>query len=307
MDYFIVRPDYARIAKYHKLEIPRDALKTESEEDKLEYLHALTKKHSESGIEIFIDAYYKPRSTNPNLLMFGPEHIELVCQEFDRIVKYYDVENHKEDLLYMILLMVQGFNSYHYLGNETYYYNQRIKEISHFLLAIKDNENKSYELNLKSRDSHTNIIRENVIIKDQELIKWMSKLIIDLIEDGKAPVYLFGCYENTISRRQGLGPLTLKELRAAASFKNQTYSRGLNKQSVGSFCLALLPYLNNETALRTKEGKKSSDRQISFLYDVCKLFDLMEKDFDVDSIDVNPVKHLRTLIRDTEKALKKKR
>ena len=88
---------------------------------------------------------------------------------------------------------------------------------------------------------------------------------------------------------------------------NHKYARDLNKQSVGQFCLTLISYLNGETTLKVKEGKKSSDRQLTFLYEICKLFDLIDKDFDTDSIDINPVKHLRTLIRDTQKAIEKGR
>ena len=166
---------------------------------------------------------------------------------------------------------------------------------------------REYELILKAKDSRTNVIKENVTIKDQKLIAWMSKFVIDAIDNCEAPVYLFGINENAILRKRSSGPPTIKQLKQAASTKSKKYSPDLNKQSIGQFCLELLPFLNNETSLKAKEGKKTSDRQLSFLYEVCKLFDLIDKDFDTDSLDVTPIKHMRTLLSDSRKAINKKR
>jgi hypothetical protein len=303
MEYFIVRPNYAQIAKYHHISLPsEDLVKLKTDKQKLQYLNKLTKEQFKNGIELMIESYYKDSK-----LLFDDEHVKEVLVEFEAILERYDLVQHRENLLFMIVNLVQSLNSnYDYLQYESYEFQQRLKELAGFMYSLKNNtKDKIYTLTLKSKDRETSKAMDTFSITDQKLIEWMTKFVIDVIDRGDAPLYLFGIYENAVNRKKSSGPTTLRELKDAASITNNSTFQSRNKQTTGQFCLCLIPYLNGETPLKIAKGKETNDKQLKFLYDICTLFDLIDKRFESDIKDVTPERHMRTLLKDTRKNLER--
>ncbi|WP_461450122.1 hypothetical protein [Mucilaginibacter sp.] len=301
MEFFIVRPDYAQIAKYHQISISReDLVKLKTDKQKLQYLNKLTKEQSKHGIELMIEPYDKDGK-----VLFDDEHVKEVLVEFEVILERYNLVQHRENLLFMIVNLVQSLNSnFDYLQYESYEFQQRLKELAGFMYSLKNNpKDKKYTLTLKSKDRETSKAMDTFNITDQKLIEWMAKFVMDVIDGGEAPVYLFGIYENAVNRTKSSGPTILRELKDAASLTNKSTTQSRNKQTAGHFCLCLIPYLEGETSLKVAERWKTNDKQLRFLYEICMLFDLMDKQFDPDIKDVTPERHMRTLLNDTRNNL----
>jgi len=303
MDFFVVRPDFAILAKYYRISIPpTDTSKVHTDEQKLQYLDELTAQASINGLELMIEAY----QDGHEVWKFDSEHIDFVTTSFNTLIDKYGLSAHKDNLLFIVVSLVQTtFSMFNYLQYETYDYNQRIKELSHFIHAFKDRSDiKDYELTLKSRDNRNNKNIETVKVTDNKLIQWMAQFVINAIDTGTGPTYLFGIHENAMLRKPTSGPTTLRELKDAASRPNKQTFKNINLQAIGHICLTMISYLNGETPLKVAEGKDSSDKQLEFLYRVCVLFDLIDKKFDEFS-DVTPVRYMRILLSDTRKSLKK--
>ncbi|MGN6396565.1 MAG: hypothetical protein ACTHMI_13435 [Mucilaginibacter sp.] len=301
MDYFLVRPDYTTLAKYYRISIPPiDSAKVESEEQKIAYLNDLTERAAANGIELFVEPYHYGDED----WKFDSAHIDFVTASFDNLMSEYGLSDHRENLLFIMASLVQNtFSAFNYLQYETYKYNQRIKELAGFIHAFKNRPDiRDYELTLKSRDRGSGKLIETVKITDNELIHWMSRFVIEAIDGGNGPTYLFGIHENAMLRMPTSGPTTIRELKDAASFPNEQTFKNINMQTIGKICLTVMQYLDGETYLTPDDGKKSNDKQLELLYKMCVLFDLINKEFDQFS-DVTPVRYMRTLLSDARKML----
>jgi hypothetical protein len=299
MDYFVVKPEYAILAKYYRISInPTDSDKVSTYEQKKKYLDELTKQASVNGIELMIEAYLNV----DKVWKFDSDHIDFVTASFNELMIEYGLTEHKDNLLFIIASLVQDtFSAFNYLQYESYEHNQRLKELSAFILEFKDrSEVKNYELKLKVTDKATKKVMATPTITDGKLIEWMANFVINAIDSGKGPVHLFGIHENAMLRQESSGPSTKRELRVAASIVNEQSFKDINLQAIGNICLTLIPYLNAETNLKIAKGKSSSDKQLEFLYKVCVLFDLIHKEFDQFS-EVTPVRYMRSLLTDTLK------
>jgi hypothetical protein len=135
MEYFVVRPDYAVLARYYGISIPpEDLSKLKTYDQKLKYLHKLTKQQSKNGIELMIEAYFKDGK-----LLFDGDHVKFVVSEFERILSSYGIIGHRDNLLFMIVTLVQSIDSaFNYLQSESYEFQQRLKELSGFMYNLKN-------------------------------------------------------------------------------------------------------------------------------------------------------------------------
>jgi hypothetical protein len=298
MDYFIIKPNFLTLAKYYGIFVPEDR-----EENVEAYLKELTEKYNKEGFCLGIEAYL-----SKGVYKFDQNNIAELEVWFVELLKNYGLSDHYDNLLFVIVSMVQSHDSYYnYMQDEIFGYQHRIRELSTFIHAIKDNPMKqnTYELTLKSRDSK-GIIVNNSQITDQKLLKWMCDFVIQAIDSGNGPAYLFGIYENVMLRKPNSKPTSISELR------NGTLTDGVNKiekssrqKKVGLFCLTLLNYLNGETSLKTSKDTKYTDAQLRFLYNVLVMFDIENRQYDPTDKDNTPEKDLRTLLNDTAKAQKK--
>lgn len=303
MEFFVVRPDYSILSKYYGISIPPNDLdKLNTNAKKLKYLKRLTEQQSKDGIELMIESYSKN-----NTVFFDDDHVKSIKNQFEELLTYHGLTTHRDNLLFLIVSSIQTMDSaYNYLQHEVYDFRQRLIELSGYIYSLKNQpQDKTFQLVLKSKDRKTGKSLDSVRVTDQMLIHWMSKFVIEAIDSGNTPMGLFGIYENAVVRNQLSGPTTLIELKQALLLSNSKTSQSKNMQTIGRFCLTLIQYLNGETPLRIVEPRKSNDKQLRFLYDICILFDLIDKQFDVDSKDVTPERHMRILLKDTSKSMEK--
>lgn len=262
MDYFLVYPDFDILSKYYSFQYP-------IEEMKLNYVN---------GYAIVIDSY----RNQENEWFFCGDHVKQVEDGFRDILCKYDLLEHYNNLLFLALNKKYEIDQISFALEDEYLPQKRVQELAKLVLAFKTTaEGNLISLNLKTGNNDN-----SPIIKDQKLIGWIGKLLLDAIEEGKEPINLFSLTGDTFLRGS---TDQLKEM-ANKKFKSPYVGR---KKYLADFCFYLHPYLVEQTAIRPDVKTLVSDNQINFYFDTLVLFDMLNP----KQIDSEPKDYMRTLLK----------
>ena len=264
MEHFLVKPDYDTIAKYYSM--------SESKEQ-------FADQYAEDGYPIVIDAYYNSKDE----LFFSGDHIKQVEKAFKVILLKYDLLDHYDNLLFLILKKKYQTDQIFFAMEDEYLPQKRAQELAKLILAFKTvSEDHLVSISLKTTDSS-----DTAILKDKKLISWLGKLLLKAIDENKEPISLFSLTGDKFLRG------SIEELKSIAkkTIKSPYVGR---KKYLADFCFYLHPYLISETAIRPDVETNFSDSELNFYYEVLVLLEMLPNH---DRIGSNPEDYIRTLLK----------
>jgi hypothetical protein len=271
MLYFLLKPDFKILSKYFDLGQPVD---------EMEKIYA-------DGFEVVVDWYYTD------------EMVAKVENDFRAILIKHKIEQHYDNLMFMLLPELQTMESTMFEVNNGNVHRSMLKELSQLLLIYQETpENK--EINLAAKT-----FNNTVKVTNQKLSRWIGKLIKENIENGKYLISDLGFETDNLflEEIEGKRTLSLEKLKEASKIKLHDRAK-IQKQLIAELCFfQILPYINGETELKKVTGTNFSDAQLNFLFDTLLLFDLIPAGNFDSSMDYEPKDFMRNYLMKYAKSL----
>ena len=267
MLYFAPKPDFTLLSKYYGFQTTPEALQKE-------YV---------DGYQIQVDWYYTDAM------------VEDITRRFTDIVNRYELSEHFDNLMFLILSKVQYMENALTTAIEENDNLHRAKELAGLLLSYEAPELKNTPtLTIKGTNGRYNV-------KDPVLSKWIGELIVKALVQGPLPLTLFN-YAIDYLFTEGKGEqrrIDISKVKAVHNQKPQKTSSYISQYRTrlkAEFCYYLLPYLNGETSLAKPDGKNFSDKQLNFLYEMMILLDIIKPECFDSSMDYEPKDLIRNLL-----------
>lgn len=235
-------------------------------------------------------------------LTMSLEDYEKLCKKILTAIEKHGLLGQKEELLYLIFREDENLEELTYLDKLRFDETQKAIDVSKFLLGFNNAiNNPLFQIGIKENVGTIYKPKTNsYFIENEEISKWMCQLILDAIENGQYPEYMFGAtFTESIA---GLKlnsekyPIDIKHLTNGLNLKNKSYNV-LRKKRYAQFCLAVKKFLESHTTLETPQGVKLTDAQANFLFDTLEALSYLDN----DKIDSEPKDYIHSLIRNHTK------
>jgi hypothetical protein len=213
-------------------------------------------------------------------------------------IRQFGLNDHLDELLFIIFTEDEILQN-RLIDDETEYngINNTI-DVSKFLLAFKNGKsNPLFQIGIK--ENIGTIYKPKTVsnfIHSEEISKWMCQIILDTIESGNYPDFLFGDIfrDATIGQRISTEKesIPIASLEYGATLKNKSF-KVYRKRRYAEFCLKILSYLNSYTELKTNSNIKITDKQAKFLFEILQSLNYLDK----DTISSPPKDYINVMIR----------
>lgn len=220
------------------------------------------------------------------------ETYNYVLDAFGQLLEKYNLLQHKNELLYIVMKKNEQIRIRYDAYWENYNDDLTSKEVASFMLSYKESKpNEHLQLAVKPTLSATASIRDTAIAK------WMCQVLYDKIETRDFPLGLFGekmlynLFGNDFSNTT---PIDLNKLRTTATRSIRKPTKELNRLKV-ELCQFLQPYLNENTVLNLNDGVLLTDAQANFFFDVLEILGYHDR----DDFDSEPKDYMHALFRNT--------
>lgn len=203
------------------------------------------------------------------------------------ILKVYGLEDHLNEIYYIILLLDCEYHDTMYIQEQSYNDDQTTKELAQFLLTHKTAKpNQAFQLVAKS-------LTNSASIKNTQVANWMCEVIYNAIETKQFPIDLFG--ENALLHLFGYNfndgqSISMERLEIAAKLNTKKPS---NKNLLFRFCLNLRTYLNDHTHLISPPEVLLANTHANFFFDVFELMGYLDR----NKIESEPKDYIHALFR----------
>lgn len=212
-----------------------------------------------------------------------------VAEGLKSTVIKYDIEDHYDELLYLILQKNEQIRERYDAYQQNYSDDQTSKEVARFLLAYKESKpNQHFQLVAKP-------VTGSVAIKDTAVAKWMSEQIYKSIESRDFPLGIFGeklLYDLFGDDFNSDTPISIERLKATAELKPRKPTVRVKKLLV-EFCLYIQVYLLNETKLTAPPEVLLTDVQANFFFDILESIGYLDR----DEIESEPKDYIHAMFR----------
>lgn len=209
-----------------------------------------------------------------NLDYMTEESFIRVSEGFKTMCQRYNVSNHYDELLYLIMQKNEQIRVRYDAYWQNYEDDQTSKEVAKFLLAFKESKpNHHFQLVAKP-------ITGSVAIKDSAVAKWMCEQIYKAIEAKEFSLDIFG--SKLINDLFGDDfntdkPISIERLKITSMLNPRKPSVRVKKLYV-EFCLYIQVYLINETQMTAPPDILLTDAQANFFFDVLELLGYISGD-----------------------------
>lgn len=211
------------------------------------------------------------------------------------IVSTYGLEDHYNELLYLILKKNEQIRERYDAYWQNYNDDQTSREVAKFLLAYKESKpNQYFQLVAKP-------ITGSVVIKDTVVAKWMCEQIYKAIEARDFPLGVFGekiLYDLFGEDFASDEPIAIERLKATAELRPRKPTVKVNKLLV-EFCLNIQVYLIYHTELTALPDVLLTDAQANFFFDVLELIGYKDRE-EVESV---PKDYMHSMFNNYAKAI----
>jgi len=220
------------------------------------------------------------------------EEYERFYNELLIILKAYNLEEHINELYYIVITLDNQCQDVKYLSEERYNDDKTSKEVAQFLLAVKSYKpNQGFQLVAKS-------MTDTAAIKNPVVATWMSQLIVDAIEAKNFPFEVFG--ESILLHLFGENPMqeksiSLDRLESASTMKikKPTY-----KDILFRFALHLRTYLNEYTDLKTTGTVILANSHANLFFDIFEMLSYFHR----NDIESEPKDYMHALFQNQLKS-----
>jgi hypothetical protein len=245
---------------------------------------------------------YRKQLLSKELLLNGIVQIEIdsiweeqegktVEQRFSELVGDFDLLEHRDTLLYVVLLESNHADVAYQLVHDTYTQRLRDKQLAQFLMLYKPG-NKRLPTNIK-----VSSLEKTVKLTDSGLLMWFGDLVKQFLqrgefipgEHGSSLFKFLQTDDSQIDSKQQLNYAVIEAISSLTIKKPNIRDR--NKH-LASFLLVVWNVLDRETPLRAVQGAKFSDHQIKFLFEVAEIFGWLNR----LQIDSEPKDYLYSLL-----------
>lgn len=203
------------------------------------------------------------------------ESYEKLKVAFTKVCIDYSLSEHFEELFFLVLRKNEQIRDRYDAYWNNYHDDLTTREVAQFLLAYKEADDRTY-LSLSLKPS----IGSTATIKDTKVVKWICKVIVEQIEQGKDPINVLGekiSYDLFGIDYEPNMPLDLERLKVAANLKPRKPTTRVRRLFV-ELCLHLQDFLNRHTALIVSEGKLLTDAQANFFFDTLEALGYLKED-----------------------------
>lgn len=212
-----------------------------------------------------------------------------VAEGLKQAVSTYDIADHYEELLYLILQKNEQIRQRYDAYWQNYNDDKLSKEVASFLLAYKESKpNQHFQLVAKP-------LTGSVAVKDTAVAKWMCEQIYKAIEARDFPLGIFGeklLYDLFGDDFGSDSPIPLDRLKATANFSPRKPTVRVKKLLV-EFCIHLQVYLIKHTSLTIPDNVLLSDAQANFFFDILELIGYVDR----EKVESEPKDYIHTMFR----------
>jgi len=233
--------------------------------------------------------------TTITLQYVGEKNFNRIYVEFLEILKDQNLEEHHNELLYLILSKNEQIRERYDAYQQNYNDDLTSKEVAKFLLTFKESEtNPLFQLGAKLNvGTPARPKTESAYIKDSMIAKWMTQLIYDKIESKDFPLGLFGeklLYDLWGNDLQSDKPIDLDRLRSIANSSPRIPTIRYRKLWV-ELCSYLQPYLNEQTHMKADDGVLLPDAQANLFFDILEMIGYV----DSSSVTSDPKDYMQSM------------
>jgi len=217
---------------------------------------------------------------------------EELYQGLLKILTRYELQDHINELYYIVITLDNQYQDIEYLSRERYNDDQTSKEVAQFLLAFKSTKpNQAFQLVAKS-------LTETAAIKNPVVAKWMTQLILDAIENKNFPFEVFG--ERILLHLFGMDfskekSISMDRLEATSKMK---IKKPTHTDLLFRFALQLRTYLNEFTDVRTTGSVVLANVHANIFFDIFEMLGYFHR----DNIESEPKDYMHALFRNQMKS-----
>ena len=220
------------------------------------------------------------------------EEYEKIYQKLLAILKVYHLEDHINELYYIVITIDNQNQDIEYLSKERYKDDQTAKEVAKFLFAFKSAKpNQDFQLVAKS-------MTDTAAIKNPVVVNWMTQLIVNAIESKNFPFEVFG--ESVLLHLFGrdfsnVKSISMDRLEATSKMK---VKKPTHTDLLFRFALQLRSYLNQFTNVKTTGSVVLANVHANLFFDIFEMLGYFHR----DNIESEPKDYMHALFRNQLKS-----